>query len=674
MNLPVTKWGARLVVLLMVAGTITGCGDNDKDKPAGSPGREIKSMAVTLPKAFNDPPGADPSVTAEMGGNGFEKIAADSGWKTSALTPDDFQYIADTSATKGGAITISIPEYPATFRAYGKDENTQETRAIYGMVYESLLGSNPLNLDFLPNLASHWKVAADGVTYYFRIDPNARWSDGHRVTSEDVIATVKLGSDAGILSPSTNALFAGFEKPVAISPYIVSIKSKEKNWKNFLYFSGATILPAHVIGNISGKDYLDKFQYEMPPGTGPYVVQSPDIKKGTSVAITRRTDWWQKDYPQNRGQYNFDKIQMTVVRDERLSLEKFKKGEMDIYLVTRAKYWVEEFNFDEVKRGLIVKQKVFNNAPVGFSGIAFNTKREPFNDLKVRQAIGMLFNRQQLIEKIMYKQYDLTNSIYPGSEYENPNNPKQEYNPTKAAQLLAEAGYTSRNSDGILVRNGQPFVVDMLIYKEQESFLTPVQQDLKKAGIQINLRTMDQTTWFTSLKEQKYQMAFMSWGGLTYPNPKTSFKSDIADQLPSNNITAFKDPRVDQIVEQEQTEYDVAKRKAILRELDSIFAASYHYAYGWHAPYRRIVYWNKFGMPAYMLGRTGEWEDLLRLWWIDPAKEEQLMKARRDRSMNLDHPKSDENRYWQEWNKTHVSSQQPATAGNTDSAAKPTIK
>jgi microcin C transport system substrate-binding protein len=673
MNLSVTKWGARLAVLLMVAGTITGCGDNDKDKPGGGAGRTNKSMAITPPKAFNEPPGADPSVSAEMGGNGFEKIAADSGWNAGNLPAEDFKYIADTSAVKGGQITIAIDEYPATFRAYGKDENTAETRAIYNMVYEGLLTTNPLNLDFLPSLASHWKVAPDGQTYYFRINPDSRFSDGHRVTSEDVIATYNLGMDAGILSPSTNAFFADFEKPVAISPYIVSVKSKQKNWKNLLYFGGTPILPAHVIGKITGKDYLDKFQYEMPPGTGPYMVQSADIKKGTSVAVTRRTDWWAKDIPQNRGQYNFDKVVMTVVRDERLQLERFKKGETDIYLVKRAQFWVEEFNFDEVKRGLIIKQKIYNNGPTGFAGIAFNTKRAPFNDIKVRQAIGMLFNRKQIIEKVMFNQYDLVNSLYPGSEYENPNNPKQEYNPTRAAELLAEAGYTSRNAEGILVKNGQPFVVDMLIYKDQERFLTPVQQDLKNAGIQVNLRTMDQTTWFTMLKEQNYQMALMGWGGLIYPNPKTSFKSDLADHTPSNNITAFKDARVDQIVEAEQTEFDPAKRRAMLRELDSIFTASYNYAYSWYAPYQRVIYWNKFGMPEYVLGRLGDWRDLLALWWIDPAKEEQLMKARRDRSITLDHPKSEENRYWQEWNKTRAA-QQPATTGTSDSAAKPTIK
>lgn len=677
-----TKWnrGVLAAALLSMTVAFTACGGDDNGRPDGAKGGE--SMAVTLPKKFNVPPGADPSVPAEMGGNGFEAIAAAQGWRTSTLAPEELEFITDTTATKGGSITLAINEYPATFRAYGKDENTQATRAVHNMVYEGLLGINPLTLDFLPSLASHWKVGEDQQTYTFRIDPNARWSDGAAVTSEDVIATWKLQTDSTILSPSTNATFGEFEQPVAISKYIVSVKSKTKNWKNMLYFSGTAILPAHVIGTIGGKEYLDKFQYEMPPGTGPYVVQSADIKKGNSVALTRRADWWQKDYPTARGLFNFDKIVLSVVRDERLQLEKFKKGEMDFYLISRASYWVEEFDpakDDLVKRGLILKKKVFNSNPVGVSGIVFNTRRAPFNDIKVRQAFTHLFNRGQIIEKLMYNQYEPSNSFYPGSPYENPNNPKIAYDPAKAAQLLKEAGYTQRNAEGILTRNGQPLVIEMLIYQQQERFLTPVQQDMMQAGIKINLRTMDQTTWFTMLTEGNYQMAFMGWGGLLYPNPITSFHSSIADNLPSNNITGFKNPRADALIEREQTTFDPAERIRILQELDGILTGEYHYAFGWHAPYVRLVWWNKFGMPKFTISRIFDWRDVLTYWWYDAEKAAKLREALRDKSITMQDPLPEEDRFWQDYDKAHpvratASVADTAAATVADSAAKPGLR
>ena len=593
-------------------------------------------------------PGDGSSVPAALGGNGFEKIAADSGWESGTLAADDYRYFADTNALKGGTIAIAIDEWPATFRAYGKDENTQETRMIYDLVYESLLQKDPLKAGFLPSLATHWRVDTARQTYFFRIDPDARFSDGHPVTSADVIATYDLGVDPHILSPATNAFFEGFARPVAVSPYIVSVRSKSRNWKDLLYISGMVILPAHVIGRISGKDYLIRYQYDMPAGSGPYIVRREDVIAGRSVRLGRRADWWGLAKPLNRGRYNFDSIRLAVVRDESLGREKFTKGEFDFYKVTRAQSWVEDFAIDEVRRGLIIRQKVYTRAAAGFSGIAFNTRRAPFDDIGIRKAIGMLFDRKQIVEKLMFNQYDLTNSIYPGTEYENQASPRHEYNPAGAAALLAAAGYTSRNSKGILVRNGKPLEIEMLIYAEQQRFLAPVQQDLAQAGILVTFRTLDQTTWFTLLKQGEYQMAFMGWGGLQYPNPVTSFHSNLLEMAYSNNITGFADPRADRIIEREQVSYDPRERTRLLQQLDSIITASYHYAFSWHMPYQRLLYWNRFGTPEFVLGRTGDWTDLLSLWWVDPEKEEQLAAARRDVARTIEHP-PEESRFWETW-------------------------
>jgi microcin C transport system substrate-binding protein len=633
-----------LILLLSLGGAWLHPADSTPEHPGMQPSPTIPPELL---QRFREDSLA---VPAALGGVGFEKIAAAEGWASGSLRDEDLHLVADANAIKGGTITVSIDEYPATLRAYGKDEEMQDTRAINELVYQTLLETNPLDLGFRPALASHWKIDTAKQTYYFRIDPAARFSDGRPVTSADLIASYDLGSDPGILSPATNAFYQGYDRPVAVSPYMVSVRSKSRSWKDLLYFATATpILPAHVIGNLTGREYLTRYNFSMPAGSGPYIVTAANIDRGRSITLTRRADWWGAKKEVNRGRYNFDSIRLVVIRDERLQLERFKKGETDIYLVRRAQFWVEEFNFDEARRGLVIKQKVYNDGPTGFAGIAFNTRQAPFDDIRIRKAVGMLFNKKQIVERVMFNQYDMVNSLYPGSEYENPNNPKQEYNPQRASQLLAEAGYTSRNAEGILVRNGEPFEVDMLIYRDQERFLVPFQMDMQQAGIKVNLRTMDQMTWFTMLKEQNYQMALMGWGGLIHPNPKTSFHSDLADHTPSNNITAFSDPRVDQIVEAEQTEFDPARRRAMLREMDSIFSASYHYAYSWYAPYQRVVYWNRFGMPEYVLGRIGDWRDLLELWWVDPKKEEQLARARRERSVVMEHPASEANRFWKEW-------------------------
>lgn len=665
-------WLALMAVSLIAA----GCGGGKKQDDQGIGGGA--SMAVTTEDKFKVPPGADPSVPADQGGNGFDDIAAAQGWKTGTLTEEQFKLIADENAKKGGMLKFAVSEFPATFRQYGKDENSSTTRLINNMVYESLIGINPMTYDFLPSLASHWKVDADGQTYWYRINPNARFSDGHPVTTDDVLATYKLAMDSTILSPYTNSFYQEFDAPVAVSKYIFKVRSKEKMWRNMLGFGGTTILPAHVIGNLSGTQYLEKYQYEMVPGTGPYIVLPKDVEKQKSVTMTRRTNWWAKDERANRGQMNFDKIRMEVVREERLMLEKFKKGELDLYIVSRAQWWREEFDYDEIKRGIVRKRRVFNDNPVGVSGFVFNMREEPFNDPRVREAFILLFNREKLVEKLMFNQYILTDSYYPNSVYENPNNPRFRYNPQRASQLLAEAGYNQRNSEGILVKNGKPFVIELAITEGMERIVTPVQQDLKDAGIMMKLRNIDGPSNFKLMNERKFKIAWINWGATLFPNPKSSYRSDFADVPNTNNLAGFKNARADELIEAEQVDFDVNRRIAMLRELDSILMESRQYALAWYGPYTRMVYWNKFGQPEFYLGRVSDWyEYILPGWWYDPEKAETMNKGRKDKSVTMPVGETDV-MFWPNYNKTHppvlsISATQAVQSGG-DSTAKPDIK
>src|SRR5262245_65553154 len=107
-------------------------------------------------------------------------------------------------------------------------------------------------MDFIPTLATHWQVSADKMTYRFRINPNARYSDGVPVTSEDVVATYDFMMDKTLQDPSNQLTFGKLERPVAESKYIVRVKAKELNWRNFLYFSGMAIYPAQVLLTLYG--------------------------------------------------------------------------------------------------------------------------------------------------------------------------------------------------------------------------------------------------------------------------------------------------------------------------------------------------------------------------------------------------------------------------------------
>jgi microcin C transport system substrate-binding protein len=268
--------------------------------------------------------------------------------------------------------------------------------------------------------------------------------------------------------------------------------------------------------------------------------------------------------------------------------------------------------------------------------MAFNTRKPPYDDIRVREALTYLFNRKLLIEKLFYNEFVPLNSYYAGWQYENPDNPKNAYDPKLALKLLADAGWKDRDDQGHLVKNGQPLNIEVLYaYKAMEPFLTTYQDDLRKVGIGLNLRLLTPETQFQLIMERKFDVSHTAWGGLIFPNPETSVSSKLADVNNTNNITGFKDKRVDELLDLYDKEFDQQKRIAIIREIDGILANAHHYILEWDTPYQRIAYWNKFGHPEGYLTRVGDYTDMPSLWWIDPQREQRLGQAIADSSVKL---------------------------------------
>jgi microcin C transport system substrate-binding protein len=498
------------------------------------------------------------------------------------------------------------------------------------MVYEYLLDLHPTTLEYIPALATHWHISDDNMEFRFRLNPNARFSDGEPITAEDVVASWRFQMDPGLQAPSNPLVYGKLEVPVAASPDIVRVRAKDLNWRNFLDFSASMpVLPAHVL--------------------------EENIDRGNSIMITRRNEYWGEGLRHNVGLFNFDEVQMVVVRDENLTFEMFKRGDIDFYSVSRAQRWVEEMDFDAVQRGLVQKRKIYNQSPWGYGGFAMNMRNAPFDDIRVREAMNLLFNRAEIIDKLMYNEYEPQNSYYGDTPYENPDNPAHTYDTSRAVRLLAEAGWSQRDANGILTRNGQPFQIELLYYSPaSEPYITVYQEDLRRVGINMNLRLVTPETQFQLINERRFQIANLGWGGLLFPNPETSAHSSLADVDNTNNIVGVKNERIDDLLVDYDRSFDQEERIGIIQEIDGILADTRGYVLSWNGPFYRIAYWNKFGMPesgwarsADMLG-TGNGPGLVHMWWIDPEKERDLAAARADGSATMEVGET-EVRYWLEY-------------------------
>jgi microcin C transport system substrate-binding protein len=281
--------------------------------------RDVPMEASAYPSIPDPDRGADPSVPADQGGRGF----TGNGWETNS----DFGLIGDPRAIKGGVFREYLLDFPANLRIRGPESNTALNYMIQPMVWETLLTLHPTTLEWIPALATHWQISDDQTTFRYRINPNARYSDGQPVVADDVVASWNFVMDEGLQDPSARLVYEKFERPVAESKYIVRVRARDLNWRNFLYFSGSLyILPAHVLAKVDGATYLKEYNYKLLPGTGPYVVNETDVVKGQSVTIRRRNDYWAERHRRNVGLNNFDEIREIVVRDQNLAFEMFKRG------------------------------------------------------------------------------------------------------------------------------------------------------------------------------------------------------------------------------------------------------------------------------------------------------------------------------------------------------------
>ena len=583
----------------------------------------------------------DPTVPAAMGGPGF----TGEGWETNL----EFPAIGSAEAVPGGTMRRYTTDWPATLRMHGKDWNSSINYMVNDLCYESLLQVHPTTLEYIPALATHWKISEDRSKYTYRINPKARFNDGTEVTAEDVVASFALRMDPKCLDPSATFTYGKMDMPVALSKYIVEVTCNQPNWRNFLYFSGMGIWPSAQV-SIPGDEYLDKYQNAYVANSGPYYVPEDTINLGTSLEIHRRDDWWDRDNPAWTGMYNIGVYNYQVVLDMGLAFEKIKKGELDYYLVPRAQWWAEDLpEADAVKRGLLVMRKFYTDAPIGTSGIAINTQRAPLDDIRMRRALQALYDRELFIDKLYYNEYEPLQSYYQGGTYQNPDNVLFEFDDYLAEDLLDEMGFTERDSEGYRLKADGSRLSFSLTYSSQSTQnLTIYQENCKAVGIELELKYETPAARWKNMREKVFDLTSTAWGAIIFPNPETSFGGHLADELDNNNVTSFKNDRVDELCKAYDEEYDVKKRIELIREIDGIIYQEMPYVLGWYNPAERMLFWNKFGMPEWGSTRTADYDSLHYTWWVDPAKEAALEAAKEDTSLVLDSGERD-NRFWKHW-------------------------
>jgi microcin C transport system substrate-binding protein len=502
-------------------------------------------------------------------------------------------------------------------------------------------------------LAETIEVAPDRSWVAYTLRPEGRFHDGSPVTADDVIFSFETLKTRG--HPFYRAYYASVDKAEQLGEHKV----------RFRFASGENRELPLIIGQmpVLSKAYyethpFDRTTLDPPLGSGPYLVDSVD--PGRAITYRRNPDYWGRDLPVNVGRNNFDTIRHDYYRDGTVALEAFKAGEYDFRIENVAKNWATGYDSPALRHGLIKKENIPHEQPTGMQGFVYNTRREPFKDPRVRQALAYAFDFEWTNKNLFYGAYTRTKSYFSNSELASRGRPspqeleilepyrgripqtvfKRAYEPPstdgsghiranlrQAVRLLKEAGWAIKGGRLVNAKTGQPMAFELLLVSPSfERVALPFKRNLKRLGIDMAVRTVDSAQYQKRVEDFDFDMIVGVWGQSLSPGneQRDYWTSAKADTPGSRNLSGIRDPVVDELVE---TLIAAPDREALIhrtRALDRVLLYGYYVIPHWHLRSYRVAYWDKFARPAtppkYDLG--------FDTWWVDPAKAAAL-EARR---------------------------------------------
>ena len=531
--------------------------------------------------------------------------------------------LASADAVPGGRLVLNGIQ-SKSLNAYL--DNFSSTGQIFGMMYETLLGMDPLTSDFTPGLALRWRISDDHMSFTFELDPAAKWSDGKPVTAEDVRWTWEKVMDPASDTGSTKLSLGVFDMPEVLDERTVRFHAKEAHWRNLIAVGlYLTILPKHAFEN---RDF-NTINFDFPVVSGPYRLGA--FRENVSVTLERRPDWWGWGRKSNQGICNFQTLTYRFFTEQDNAFEALKKGDIDAYAVYTARLWANETKGGRFDKNHIVKQRITNHQPVGFQGFAMNMRRQPFDDPRVRRSLAMLLDRETLNSTFMYDAYFLHASYYEDlytGDFAKDKPALIPFDPAAALKLLNEAGWKRNTRTGNLEKDGKPFIINFLTRDTNaDRFLAFYSAELKKHGIELKIDRKDFASWMRDMQAFNFDMTWSSYGAGHFRDPEYMWSSAEATRPSGSNVTGFSDPAVDAFIEKQKTIFDIAERNAILREIDATLTAQVPYILLWNINSTRLLYWDKFGRPPTVLGKFGNESAIPYLWWFDEDLAAELTDA-----------------------------------------------
>ncbi|BCA29713.1 extracellular solute-binding protein [Metapseudomonas otitidis] len=492
-------------------------------------------------------------------------------------------------------------------------------------------------------IASSVEYSEDRSWVVFNLRPEARFHDGKPITAYDVAFSYRTLVGSG--HPQYRTSLQEVERVDILNRHRIRFVLKRAgNPLLILRLGELPVLPQHYWKDRDFKATT----FEPPLGSGPYrIIQ---VRPGRGLVFERVKDWWGKDLPVNRGKYNFDRVEVEFYRDANVAFEAFKAGEFDFYIEHQAKNWANSYRFPAVARGDVIRAEIPHQIPTQTQALFMNTRHKVFQDRRVREAMGLMFDFEWTNRALFNNAYLRAASYYPNSEFTATGKPEgQEWLllspyrgqlpaqlftepfkvPTtdgrgipretlrRALGLLGDAGW-KLSGQRLLNTRGEPLRFEILLVNPNlERILQPYAENLAGIGIDVTLRTVDRAQYKQRLDHFDYDMILMTLPQSLSPGLEQSlyFHSSQVGVKGSKNYAGVADPVVDALLERLLGARTRDEQVAAGRALDRTLLWQHYSIPNWYLNYHRLAYRNRFAFvttPPYTLG--------LRAWWQKPTE------------------------------------------------------
>ena len=499
------------------------------------------------------------------------------------------------------------------------------SNVIAGYVIESLMARShdePFTLYGLVAQTVETDAARSYVT--FNINPAARFSDGKPLTPEDVLFTWQLLREKG--RPNHRTYYAKVTKAEVVGTHSVRFDFGNSEDRELPLILGLMpVLSKHSVD-------VEKFEalsFTAPAGSGPYVVASVD--PGKSITLARDPNHWGRDLPINRGFWNFDEIRFDYYRDATSFHEAFKKGLFDLRTETDPGRWQTMYDFPALRDGRVIKETFPSGLPKSSFFFVFNTRRGVFADIRVREAISLLFDFEWVNRNYYFDLYRRTGSYFDGSELSARGRPADARERallapfpdavrrhsrrhlvaagnrrsgrdrafSGALKLLADAGYDLRGGTLVEVKSGRPLSFEIVVVTRNESIdeerlALSFATNLKRAGITALVRRVDAVQFEARRLSFEFDMIQTRWDQSLSPGNEQSFywSSAAADSNGSRNYMGAKSPAIDALIDTLLKSQERAEVVAAVRAIDRVLLSGFYTVPLFHLPEHWVARWS----------------------------------------------------------------------------------